>query len=288
MRAPSLFASIFAAVIFFSFLTASPSVIEAQETRLMQFMRDSATLGFANALLKEGLNPLSYDGLLDLKQNLADTQSGTIRITKLSAFGQVVGATGNDPVTFYIDEDYNENIIKKIGNEFLYGWEIAPPDFGQCPTPPPIPNTLLWPVPGGAQTDPYGCSFTKRSRPCPGGSSWFHNGYDIAILGGTNAPVTAAADGKVLRTGTDASYGNWVVIEHAALGVSTVYNHLSSISVRADQNITKGQSIGNTGSTGFVTGDHLHFMVYPGTPIFVGTTHTGCAADPYPYLSSPR
>lgn len=285
MRISLLFASILATAIFFSFLTASPSVTEGQETRFIQFMRDSGTIGFANALLKEGLGPVSYDNFLESEQYLVDILGQTINITKLNAFGQVVGATGNDPITFYIDEDINENIIKKVGNEFIYGWDLIPPGFGGGIGPPPIPGALLWPVPRGVQTDPYGCSLTRRSRPCPGGTSWFHNGYDIAVLGTLRAPVVAAADGKVLRTGRDASYGNWVVIWHETLGISTAYNHFSAISVSADQNVTKGQGIGNTGTTGFVTGDHLHFMVYVGTPAFLGTTHMGTTVDPYPYLS---
>jgi murein DD-endopeptidase MepM/ murein hydrolase activator NlpD len=53
-------------------------------------------------------------------------------------------------------------------------------------------------------------------------------------------------------------YGNAVVVKHAN-GHTTVYAHLSQISVRRGQSVSQGQTIGKVGATGWATGPHLHF-----------------------------
>lgn len=97
-----------------------------------------------------------------------------------------------------------------------------------------------------------------------------HNGIDIGIPTGT--PVQSALAGTVLGTGNtdlahDArgnqcySFGKWVMIKHAN-GLSTLYAHLSSISVSTGQTVATGQVLGYSGMTGYATGPHLHFGVY--------------------------
>ena len=92
-----------------------------------------------------------------------------------------------------------------------------------------------------------------------------HNAIDIGMPSGT--AVLAALSGTVTGTGnTDAvpgcySYGKWVLIKHAN-GISTLYAHLSSISVSPGQSVSTGTVIGYSGMTGFATGPHLHFGVY--------------------------
>lgn len=113
-----------------------------------------------------------------------------------------------------------------------------------------------------------------------------HNAIDIGVPTGTS--IVAALNGTVTGTGnTDAipgcySYGKWVLLKHAN-GLSTLYAHLSSISVSPGEAVTTGQIIGYSGMTGYATGPHLHFGVYAtqGTQIltlaqFRGAT-TPCA-----------
>lgn len=87
----------------------------------------------------------------------------------------------------------------------------------------------------------------------------FHDGIDYAADYGT--PVYAAMSGKVVFAGWDnTGYGNYVVIEHAN-GYKTGYAHLAEIVVSVGDDIPAGKCIGAVGSTGYSTGNHLHFSV---------------------------
>ncbi|WP_324785944.1 transglycosylase family protein [Streptomyces sp. H51] len=109
------------------------------------------------------------------------------------------------------------------------------------------------------------------------GSSWskgYHTGIDFPVVTGTS--VKAVAAGHVVTAGWAGAYGYQVVIRHAD-GRYTQYAHLSAISVKAGQSVSGGQRIGRSGSTGNVTGPHLHFEVRTG-PGF------GSDVDPLAYL----
>lgn len=92
--------------------------------------------------------------------------------------------------------------------------------------------------------------------------SFRHNGVDIGNKVGT--PIYAADGGKVelSASGWNGGYGNTIVLNHGKL--KTRYGHLSRLYVRAGQTVTKGQVIGEMGSTGRSTGPHLHFEVLSG------------------------
>ena len=109
------------------------------------------------------------------------------------------------------------------------------------------------------------------TNPCPGASyisSEFgeyrdpsdpsHQGMDFAADSGV--PTYAAADGTVVIANYSDSAGNWVVINHGN-GLVTKYMHHSALCVSAGQHVSKGQQIGQVGSTGWSTGPHLHFQV---------------------------
>lgn len=93
-----------------------------------------------------------------------------------------------------------------------------------------------------------------RKNPSTGANE-FHRGIDIAVPEGTE--VLAAQDGVVTFSGYTSEYGNYIVIQNEA-GYESKYAHLSSINVSVGQEVTHGDVIGKTGSTGSSTGSHLH------------------------------
>lgn len=92
-----------------------------------------------------------------------------------------------------------------------------------------------------------------------------HNGIDFGSPEGTK--VISALSGIVQEVGnTDTirgcySYGKWVLVRHAN-GLSTLYAHLSHISVSAGDAVQTGGLLGYSGNTGYSTGPHLHFTVF--------------------------
>jgi murein DD-endopeptidase MepM/ murein hydrolase activator NlpD len=85
-----------------------------------------------------------------------------------------------------------------------------------------------------------------------------HPGIDIAAAYGT--PIHASGTGVVIYAGWESGYGNYTCIAHGG-GISTCYGHQSQIVVSVGQTVTRGQYIGNEGSTGYSTGPHVHFEV---------------------------
>jgi len=90
------------------------------------------------------------------------------------------------------------------------------------------------------------------------GASTFHKGVDLKAPHGT--PIYASADGKVSFAGSKGGYGLMVKIKHDG-GVETRYGHCSTLLVKNNQYVKKGEMIALVGSTGTSSGDHLHFEV---------------------------
>lgn len=83
-----------------------------------------------------------------------------------------------------------------------------------------------------------------------------HNGTDWATPTGT--PIVSTGDGVVIMTRKHPYAGNYVVVQHGSR-YKTRYLHLSKILVRKGQKVSRGQRIGLSGSTGRVTGPHIHY-----------------------------
>lgn len=96
-----------------------------------------------------------------------------------------------------------------------------------------------------------------RTHPISGVQQ-FHNGIDYALTGGS--PILAAYRGQVAATGTSSIMGNYIALYHGD-GLYSIYMHASSVSVSAGQWVESGSYIGNVGSTGLSTGNHLHFSI---------------------------
>ncbi|MCB2110350.1 MAG: peptidoglycan DD-metalloendopeptidase family protein [Defluviimonas sp.] len=104
---------------------------------------------------------------------------------------------------------------------------------------------------------PLNTSFRFTS---PFGRRWgrMHEGVDLA--GSYGSPIYATADGVVVHAGWSSGYGNLVKIRHQ-FGIETRYGHMSKIRVHVGQKISRGERIGDMGSTGRSTGTHLHYEV---------------------------
>lgn len=88
-----------------------------------------------------------------------------------------------------------------------------------------------------------------------------HPGIDIAVPTGT--PIRASGGGTVARTGADEEYGLFVLIDHPE-GYQTMYGHASRILVTDGDQVSAGQVLALSGSTGRSTAPHLHFEVRRG------------------------
>jgi murein DD-endopeptidase MepM/ murein hydrolase activator NlpD len=85
-----------------------------------------------------------------------------------------------------------------------------------------------------------------------------HTGQDYPVTAGK--PVLSIGNGRVLLAANHFFSGNSVYIDHGN-GLISEYFHLKSYSVKPNQTVKKGQSIGTVGETGRVTGPHLHVGV---------------------------
>ena len=128
--------------------------------------------------------------------------------------------------------------------------EIVAPEASAARAGPPSPRgeaeSFLWPVSGSVNSG-FG----------PRGSS-FHDGLDIAAPEGT--PIRAVEHGEVIYSDRLRGYGNMVIIRHGG-GIVSVYAHNQINLVRDGQQVARGEMIARVGSTGRVTGPHLHFEI---------------------------
>lgn len=88
-----------------------------------------------------------------------------------------------------------------------------------------------------------------------------HTGLDFA--GPTGTDIHAVAAGEVTEAGWSGPYGYRTIVELDD-GTEIWYCHQSSIDVGVGDTVARGQVIGDVGSTGNVTGPHLHLEVRPG------------------------
>lgn len=131
----------------------------------------------------------------------------------------------------------------------------------------PYNGRFTWPTPGytGINSD-YG----MRNHPVLR-TKKLHTGIDIGAPMGSTA--VAGDRGEVIFTGWFGAYGWTVVVDHGG-GISTMYPHLSKITVKDGQKVSRGQEVGKVGTSGTSTGPHMHFEVrVNGEPV-----------NPWPYL----
>ncbi len=114
-----------------------------------------------------------------------------------------------------------------------------------------LPSVL--PIRAGIYTSDFGWRLDPFN-----GRRAFHDGVDFMAKPGS--PILAAAAGVVIASEYHPQYGNMIEVDHGS-GLVTRYAHCSKRFVRVGDVVLKGATIGEVGSTGRVTGPHLHFEV---------------------------
>lgn len=144
-----------------------------------------------------------------------------------------------------INEDYRALLDKKL-EELLS--KSASRRLWQGPFVRPV---------AGSPTSGFGDRRVYTSDGSPAGGST-HDGVDLAAV--ANVEVRSAQHGTVVFADDFGIYGSTVVVDHG-LGLSTLYGHLSSISVNTGDSVTPETVLGRSGATGLAGGDHLHFEI---------------------------
>jgi murein DD-endopeptidase MepM/ murein hydrolase activator NlpD len=121
----------------------------------------------------------------------------------------------------------------------------------------PGSHEFLHPVPGVVSS-----GFGMRLHPVL--KIWkLHDGTDFAAACGT--AIRAPYAGVVTRATFNSAYGNRLFLRHGSVDgvhVETAFNHAARYLVQPGQRVSRGQVIGEVGSTGLSTGCHLHLMVW--------------------------
>lgn len=127
----------------------------------------------------------------------------------------------------------------------------------------PVRDSFRFSSPFGYRRDPKGAG------------TRMHEGADFAGAYGT--AIYATADGVVTHADWQSGYGRLVKIQHA-FGLETRYAHLSQIRVNKGDRVSRGDRIGDMGSSGRSTGTHLHYEVRSG----------GTATNPMTYIRAAK
>ena len=116
-----------------------------------------------------------------------------------------------------------------------------------------LATPCMWPT-FGTITSRFGWRIHPMST-----NNEFHEAIDIANCEET--PIRATADGKVVFSDWQGSYGRAIMIDHGH-GFATRYCHISVLIAKVGEQVKRGQVIALSGSTGSSTGPHLHYEVW--------------------------
>lgn len=214
------------------------------------------TIKWANDLTSDGIKPgqtLKILPVTGVSHTVKEGDSLASVAKKYSAEQQaILDFPFND-----IPDDFSLKV-----SQVLIVPDGVPPETKVPPKPKPQPQYLSQGPASPAFEAPFGASFIWPTQGIiTQGFVWYHPGDDIA---NRVAPAISASDGgRVIVAGwpDNFGYGNRVVIDHGN-GYTTLYAHLSNIYVSVGDMVSRGQLIGQMGSTGRSTGTHLHFEIH--------------------------
>ena len=237
---------------------------------------------------KHGENTEKRADLIDLKEQYSDQSQ--ILVGNKTEKAKLLSATKSE------EAEYQKLLKEREASRALILKELrdfeSKLQFILDPNTIPPKGTVVfaWPVTNVVITQLFGgTEFAKQNSSVYGGRA-YHPGVDFGVPTGTK--IYAPLGGTVRATGnTDAvpgcySWGKWTLIDHPN-GLSTLYAHQSQQSVVPGQQVSTGEVIGYSGSTGYSTGPHLHFTVYAKAGVSVrkfneikAVTSCGAASTP--------
>lgn len=178
---------------------------------------------------------------------------------ELSAKAAEIGDASSEQGDYQKQLEEQEKLLNQIEEQIA---KAANPDVYQGSA-----SGFIWPCPAYTRISSY---FGPRPQPVAGAST-NHKGVDLAAPYGSD--ILASAAGVVTTATYSSSAGNYIVIAHGN-GISTVYMHASALLVSVGETVSQGQVIAKVGSTGYSTGNHLHF----------GVIKNGSYVDPLGYI----
>lgn len=219
------------------------SMMTQLETEIQQLEKEKATIETERAILEEESLPL-LQAQADLevsKEELDEKYSELNAVTEqlhtdIDKYNADIAQADADAAA--LDEKIEELIRQSAGSgqSFMSG-------------------SMYWPA--------ADCNYISSTFKFRWGR--WHRGIDICGSGCYGTQINAAADGIVTYSGWMSGYGQCIIIDHGsdALGqnITTLYAHASALHVSVGQTVVAGQHISNIGTTGNVTGPHLHFEV---------------------------
>ncbi len=214
----------------------------------------SDTIKWANNLSSDSIKPGDILKILPVSGVSHIVKSGDVLESVAKKYSAAEQAIMDFPFN-----DVPDDFSLKVG-QLLIVPDGVPPET-KVPIKPKVPYLAQGPASAAFQA-PFGAQF---SWPAGGQISqyfaWYHPGIDIANRG---APGISVSDGgRVVVAGwpDNYGYGNRVIIDHGN-GYTSLYAHLSNIYVSVGQTVSRGQLVGQMGSTGRSTGMHLHFEIH--------------------------
>lgn len=203
---------------------------------------------------------------LELMQGELEKQKKSVNASinakkgELSAKNNQLGSANADQAEYKKQLEEQERLLNEIEDQIA---RTANPDAYKGSV-----TGFIWPCPAYTRISSY---FGPRPQPTPGAST-NHKGVDLAAPYGS--AILASAAGVVTTSTYSKSAGNYIVIAHGN-GTSTVYMHCSALLVSVGETVEQGEKIAKVGSTGYSTGNHLHF----------GVIKNGSYVNPLNYIS---
>lgn len=214
------------------------------------------TIKWANDLTSDTLKPGQTLRILPVSGVATTVKEGET----LESVAKKYSASAQGMLDFPFN-DVPDDLKLKIGQVLIVP-DGVPPEVKNPPKPKIQPQYIAQGPGSVSFSAPGGGSFIWPAA-TPGITTyfaWWHPGIDLPNR--ASPPVVASDTGTVVVAGwpDNYGYGNRVIVDHGN-GYQTLYAHLSNVYVSIGQSVSRGQSIGQMGSTGRSTGTHLHFEI---------------------------